>query len=66
MISSAKNYDEVVVVLAQAHREADPDTFEIRLARDPKGKVIRLLEVSKALLIHSGTLGTYRPTDPSR
>ena len=54
MISPSKNYDEVANILAQAHREADPDTFEVRLARDPKGKVIRLLEVSKALFTTNG------------
>jgi len=54
MTMCPKNYDEVVKILAKAHREADPDTFEVRLARDPNGKVIRLLEVSKALFTTNG------------
>lgn len=41
-------------MLARAHREVDPDTSEVCLARDPEGKVIRLLEVSGALFTTNG------------
>lgn len=54
MITHSNTYDEVARILAKAHREADPDTFEVRLARDPEGKVIRLIEVTKALFTTNG------------